>query len=44
MAADEAVLNIVGKKNKKSPQKIFFLKYVSLNLIWQPSTIWKALL
>jgi len=26
MAADEAVLNIVGKKNKKSPQKIFFLK------------------
>jgi hypothetical protein len=43
MAADEAVLNIVGKKIKKNP-KIFFFKYVSLNLIWQPSTIWKALL
>jgi hypothetical protein len=42
MAADEAVLNIVEKKIKNPPKNIFF-KYVSSNLIWQPSTTWKVL-
>jgi hypothetical protein len=41
MAADEAVLNIVEKKNH--PKNIF-KKYVSSKLIWQPSTTGKALL